>query len=987
MSTFARAVFAALVVATFGAFFVAQRLKNTPTDVQGFGRTPLFSPNGDGRRDGAKLSFLLKQADDVDVDLVTTDGDRVKRLATDRKLPAYRKLALRWDGTDDRGRPVPDGVYRARITLLREGRAITVFKGIRKDTTPPRPRVTSVGPSSAATAELLPTRTGKPATVNFAASGRRPRVTIWRTDGAVPEKITTSGRLADATRSWDWDGTAGGRRVSPGTYLAVADSRDEAGNVGYSVPMRDRRPRLEFGRRLPGRGGHLRALPLRAAAVVADHRRGEGRRVHRRARRALALHAATPRRARRSASAPGRPGPAPGCRSGRRRRPGPTCSRSGRRRARRRSPIIVQANVPVGRVLVVLPWMTWQGRNPVDDDGDGLPNTLEAGLGVRRRPGLRRRRPARGLRDPRGAAARLPGPHAPQLRPHDRPRARPRGTGPKLDEFQGALIPGDARWLPPERRRRSCGASPGRAGPSCRSGPRACAARSSSAPAASAWCGRRARRRPTSSARCCARCARASRDADGRSRTTSTCSPATRACSPRSRPSSRPVRLEDGARLVASAVDGRRDRPVIVAARVGKGLVDAAGDPGLPAAAHAAARERGAHGPPLGPALAGRRDDASHWSSSRRCWPPAWRSGDELRRARCVVARGAADAGAPGRPHLGHERVHPLPTGPPVLAVARRSAALAVRRRARRSLFVRRPTALPLAAVAALPFRVPIAVGGSTSNLLVPLYLVVGGGVRSPTPCRACAVSALDGAPSPGLAGARARAGRSCSTRCRRPTPTTSTTRWRTSSSSTSRSRCCSCCSAGRAVDARLAPRCLGVLGGARARVRRDRLRRVRDAHLLLNPKVIASNQFGTYFRVNSLFFDPNIYGRFLVVVMLAIVAGCSSGRAAARGRRRCRGVLAVLWAGLVLTFSQSSFAALLVGLGGARPGCAGAPRRALRRGRASWPSWASRSSLLAPGRDPRWTSAAPSRPTTRPAAATTSSRAASAVRDEPVVG
>ena len=33
---------------------------------------------------------------------------------------------------------------------------------------------------------------------------------------------------------------------------------------------------------------------------------------------------------------------------------------------------------------------------------------------------------------------------------------------------------------------------------------------------------------------------------------------------------------------------------------------------------------------------------------------------------------------------------------------------------------------------------------------------------------------------------------------------------------------------------------------------------------LLLNPKVIDSNQFESYFRVNSLFFDPNIYGRFL---------------------------------------------------------------------------------------------------------------------------
>ncbi len=35
------------------------------------------------------------------------------------------------------------------------------------------------------------------------------------------------------------------------------------------------------------------------------------------------------------------------------------------------------------KVLVVLPMMTWQGRNPVDDDGDGRPNQLSAGLPVR----------------------------------------------------------------------------------------------------------------------------------------------------------------------------------------------------------------------------------------------------------------------------------------------------------------------------------------------------------------------------------------------------------------------------------------------------------------------------------------------------------------------------------------------------------------------------------------------------------------------------
>ena len=39
---------------------------------------------------------------------------------------------------------------------------------------------------------------------------------------------------------------------------------------------------------------------------------------------------------------------------------------------------------------------------------------------------------------------------------------------------------------------------------------------------------------------------------------------------------------------------------------------------------------------------------------------------------------------------------------------------------------------------------------------------------------------------------------------------------------------------------------------------------------LFLNPKVVAANQYWNYFRVNSLFFDPNIYGRFLALVMIA---------------------------------------------------------------------------------------------------------------------
>ncbi len=64
---------------------------------------------------------------------------------------------------------------------------------------------------------------------------------------------------------------------------------------------------------------------------------------------------------------------------------------------------------------------------------------------------------------------------------------------------------------------------------------------------------------------------------------------------------------------------------------------------------------------------------------------------------------------------------HPLPAALGALVALGLLSALAV-------LIVRRPSALALLAVAALPFRIPIQAGGVTSNLLVPLYLVVAAG-------------------------------------------------------------------------------------------------------------------------------------------------------------------------------------------------------------------------------------------------------------------
>ena len=82
------------------------------------------------------------------------------------------------------------------------------------------------------------------------------------------------------------------------------------------------------------------------------------------------------------------------------------------------------------------------------------------------------------------------------------------------------------------------------------------------------------------------------------------------------------------------------------------------------------------------------------------------------------------------------------------------------------------------------------------------------------------------------------------------------------------------------------------------------------------NPKVINSNAYAGFFRVNSVFWDPSVYGRFLVVAMVPSVVLIVCGRSL-RLAWAALGVLVVTWLGLLISFSQSSFAALLVAVAG----------------------------------------------------------------------
>jgi O-antigen ligase len=225
----------------------------------------------------------------------------------------------------------------------------------------------------------------------------------------------------------------------------------------------------------------------------------------------------------------------------------------------------------------------------------------------------------------------------------------------------------------------------------------------------------------------------------------------------------------------------------------------------------------------------------------------------------------------------------------------------------------RRPLWLGIAVLVALPFRVPLTLGGTTANLLVPLYVVIlaaalAAALRPPAlpdPDPPRAVRRLDQALALVLVLYALQALYSSDLEqavkniCFFYVPFALLYRLLRDV----------------AWSRELLVRCLYVVTGLALCFAAVGFVEFGTGHLLIpNSKVLSANEIKPYFRVNSLFFDPNIYGRFLALTMLALATRLLwSGRG--RDTALIAVALAVLWAGLVLSLSQSSFAALLVGL------------------------------------------------------------------------
>lgn len=227
--------------------------------------------------------------------------------------------------------------------------------------------------------------------------------------------------------------------------------------------------------------------------------------------------------------------------------------------------------------------------------------------------------------------------------------------------------------------------------------------------------------------------------------------------------------------------------------------------------------------------------------------------------------------------------------------------------------------ALSIAAFAVVALRVPVDLAGETSNLLVPLYLVIAAGLggvlwgelrglpnrapASPDPeapaivwlrrllAATLVIYALQAIYSDDVSNAIENA-------CFFLVPFAALfvllteTRW---------------------TERRLVA-VAWVVGGVAIAYALVAVGEYATRELLLNSELEDSNQLKPFFRVNSLFYDPNIFGRYLALVLVVAGAGVAWSRGGWRAALAVAGGL-ILLAALVLSFSLTSFAALIAGL------------------------------------------------------------------------
>ena len=216
------ALVAALLVATAAAFAYSERLKLTPSPIEGTNVDKLFSPICECATDTARIAFRLRKRDRVTVAILNRDGDVIRILTSDHPQSAGLVVAY-WDGRDDLDEVVPGGTYKPRVKLALNRRTIVLPNPIRVDTEPPRvqlvdvkPRLFSPDGDGRADRLIASYRVDEPAQVSLYMDGVR--------------RVVKRGTKREGTI--DWNGKVSGTALDTGAHEISLVARDLGGNLG-----------------------------------------------------------------------------------------------------------------------------------------------------------------------------------------------------------------------------------------------------------------------------------------------------------------------------------------------------------------------------------------------------------------------------------------------------------------------------------------------------------------------------------------------------------------------------------------------------------------------------------------------------------------------------------------------------------------------------------------------------------------------------------
>jgi hypothetical protein len=209
-------IVAGLLAATATAFAVTERLKLEDSPVLGTRIPALFSP----KKSEARIGFRLRREENIRLDIVDDQGTIVRHgLGSGVFGQAFHQFA--WDGRNDAGQIVPDGVYHVQLQLKDEDRTIEFPSTIRVDSTPPSIEV-EIGHRL-----FSPDGDHRADQVNVHYTFNEPAYAILFVDG---RKVATSYRKKPVgTIQW----YARGRR--PGDYRLALAAQDLAGNTAGST--------------------------------------------------------------------------------------------------------------------------------------------------------------------------------------------------------------------------------------------------------------------------------------------------------------------------------------------------------------------------------------------------------------------------------------------------------------------------------------------------------------------------------------------------------------------------------------------------------------------------------------------------------------------------------------------------------------------------------------------------------------------------------